>query len=100
MAQGIAVVDYVEGQEPVLDDPTALTEEVNRDFMNKLALTITRFEEVLGAGNADMSLGDLHKFIDARGNALDMLDDPQLQEWLDKMRTSSRCPFRRFAVSG
>ena len=98
--QGIDVEDYVEGQEPNLQDPTAPTEEVDRDFMDKLAKTITLFEEVLNAGSADVSLGDLRAFLDARGNALDALDDPQLMEWLDHMRQCSRCPYRRFPVSG
>lgn len=98
--QGIAVEDYVEGQEPTLQDPTVASEEVDRDFMDKLAATITRFEEVLNAGSADVSLGDLSDFIDARGNALDMLDDPQLAEWLNAMRQASRCPYRRFPVHG
>ena len=98
--QGIDVEDYVEGQEPDPQDPTVTTEEVDRDFMDKLAKTITMFEEVLNAGQAELSLGDLHQFIDARGNALDALDDVQLNEWLDHMRQSSRCPYRRFPVSG
>lgn len=100
MSSGIDVADYVEGQEPILQDPTATTEEVDRDFMDKLAKAITTFEEVLNAGQADVSLGDLRKFLDARGNALDVLDDPQLAEWLDHMRQTSRCPYRKFAVSG
>ncbi len=98
--QGIDIVDYHKGDAGDLQDPTATHEEVARDFMDKLANTITRFEEVLDAGRAELSLGDLHKFINCRGNALDMLDDPQIQEWLSMMRTASRCPYRRFPISG
>ena len=97
---GIDIVDYHAGNETDLQDPTVLTEEVDRNFMDKLALTITRFEEVLNAGQADVSLGDLRAFLDARGNALDALDDPQLAEWLDRMRQTTRCPYRKFSVSG
>lgn len=98
--QGIDIVDYHAGDEADLQDPTATHEEVERAFMDKLALTITQFEEVLNAGQAELSLGDLHQFIDARGNALDALDDPQLVEWLNVMRLASRCPYRKFAVKG
>lgn len=99
----IAIADYDPDNPndvPDIDDPTALTEEVDRAFMNKLAKTITRLEEVLNVGQADLSINDIGVFLDARGNALDMLDDPQLAEWLDKMRQVSRCPFRRFSVRG
>ena len=97
---GIDVVDYHAGDETDLQDPTATHEEVARDFMDKLAKTITRFEEVLNAGQADVSLRDLSNFINARGDALDMLDDPQLAEWLNAMRLASRCPYRKFSVRG
>lgn len=97
---GIDVTDYVEGQEPVLQDPTAPTEEVDRDFMDKLARVLTTFEEALDAGKADLSLNDLRAWLDARGSALDELDDPQLAEWLKYMRESSRCRYRRFSVRG
>ena len=98
--QGIDVVDYHAGDETDLQDPTVTSEEVDRSFMDKLAATITRFEEVLKAGNADISIRDLSDFINARGDALDMLDDPQLAEWLNAMRQASRCPYRRYAVKG
>ena len=44
---GIDVVDYVEGEEPEMQDPTAPFEEVDRNFMDQLALLITKFEEVM-----------------------------------------------------
>lgn len=98
--QGIDIVDYHAGDETDLQDPTVTTEEVDRSFMDKLANTVTRFEEVLNAGSQDISIRDLTDFVNARGDALDMLDDPQIAEWLAKMREVSRCRYRRFAVRG
>ena len=97
---GIQTEDYVEGQEPNMNDATAPFEEVDRKFMDKLAKLVTKFEEVLDVGNGDLRLGDLHKYIEARGNALDLMDDPELTAWLDHMRQTARCPFRKFAISG
>ncbi len=98
MNNGIDIQDYQEGVEPDLQDPTALTEEVDKAFMDKLAKTVTKFEEVLCVGSGDLSLNDLHKWIDVRGDALDMLDDLEIAEWLTHMRQISRCPFRKFGV--
>ena len=98
MSNGIDVVDYHAGDETALQDPTVKTEEVDRNLMDKLALTVTRFEEVLNAANADFSIRDLSDFVDARGEALDMLDDPLIADWLQDMRTKSRCRFRKFSV--
>ena len=96
--KGIAVEDYVADQEPELTDPTDPHEQVDRDFMDKLGEFITRVEEVVDAGNGDLRLADLSKFITARGNVLDMLDDPQLQAWLDHMRQTARVRYRRYTV--
>jgi len=98
MTNGISVVDYHAGDETDLQDPTDPNETVDRKLMDKLALTITRFEEFLSAGNEDFSIRDLSDFIATRGNALDMLDDPQIAEWLLHMRDTSRCRYRKFAV--
>ena len=95
---GIDVVDYHAGSEMDLVDPTDPHEKVERQFMDRVAKTLTRMEEVLLAGDADMSLSDLSKFLEARGEALDMLDDPEISGWLDHMRQMQRCPFRKFAV--
>ncbi len=96
----IAIADYDGDNEVELQDPTALTEEVDKAFMNKLAKTLTRFEDVLAVGQADLNLNDIHRFIDARGEALDQLDDLEIAEWLNHMRKTARCPFRRFTIDG
>ena len=98
--QGIDVLDYHAGDETDLSDPTDPTESVDREFMNKLAQTITKVEECLQVGSGDLSISDLSKFIVARGDVLDMLEDPEMQAWLQWMRERNRSPFRRFGVSG
>lgn len=97
---GIAVEDYVADKEPELTDPTDPYEQVDRDFMDQLAKLLTKVEEVLQVGTYELSLADMGKFISARGDVLDLLEDPVLAGWLDHMRQTARCPYRRFAVSG
>lgn len=92
----ILVEDYVEGMDAPVSDPTAPDEQVQTNFMNKLALILTKAEEVSGRGDSDV--GIVH-FINTRGDLLDMLDDPQVQEWLAWMRECARCPARRYQVS-
>ena len=100
VATGIAIQDYESGDVNDLQDPTDPYEQVDREFMNQLAQLITKFEEVLDVGNGDMVLSDIGKFIAMRGDALDLIEDPVMSAWLDNMRQTARCPFRRFAVSG
>lgn len=83
-----------------LQDPTAVDEVVMRSLMNKLAKAFTRFEEVLLVGDADMTINDIRVLIEARGEALDWFDDPEISEWLKRMRDTARCRHRRFAIRG
>jgi len=94
---GIAIEDYVPDQEVQLEDPTDPYDQVEKAFMDKLAKMITHGEEALQAG--DYSL-DSDEFFDRRGSFLDLLDDPQVAEWLNYMRTRARAPYRRFSVRG
>ena len=91
----IIVENYVPGMEPPVQDPTAKDEQVETQFMNKLALILTKAEEVSGRGDSDV--GVVHFFY-TRGDLLDLLDDPQVQEWLKWMRECARCPARRYTV--
>lgn len=94
----ITVANYDPNQEIELEDPTDPNEVVERKLMNKLALLATRMEEVLSAGDAEMTVSELSKFLALRGDLLDELDDPDIKVWLQKMRETSRCPYRRWAV--
>lgn len=98
MSNEIAIEDYVEGQEPIVQDPSDPHEKVERVWMNKIALLLTTVEEALQAGRGDVSISDLNKFVEARGEVLDRLDDPDITGWLDHMRTVNRCRFRRFPI--
>lgn len=91
----IIVEDYVEGMEAPVSDPTTKDEQVETAFMNRLALIVTKAEEVLGHGDSDV--GIMH-FMNTRGDLLDMLDNPQIQEWLKWMRECARCPARRYTI--
>ena len=76
--------------------PAATTEPVKKTFMNKLAKLLTKAEEALGQGDSEV---DISLLAANRGDLLDLLDDPEIFEWLKKMRDSSRCPYRRWQVS-
>lgn len=92
---GIEVKDYFADGAVDLQDPTDPEETVERVFMDKLARTLTKAEEVVAAGDSDIGI---MSFMNLRGDLLDLLDDPEVQTWLKRMRESSRCPFRRFTV--
>lgn len=94
----IAVQDYDPNMAVELEDPTDPHETVERKLMNKLALLATRMEELLNAGDADMTVSQLSALIAARGDLLDELDDPLIRTWLQNMRSSARCPHRRYTV--
>ena len=79
-----------------LASPVATTEPVKKTFMNKLAKLLTKTEEALGQGDSEV---DVSLLAANRGDLLDLLDDPEVFEWLKKMRDSSRCPYRRWQVS-
>lgn len=64
---------------------TDTNEPVEKELLNKLALMITRAEECFAED------GERNAFVD-------MLDDPTVAQFLDGMRKSGRCPFRRFPV--
>lgn len=98
MSNEIAIEDYVEGMEPITQDPSDPHEKVERKWLNKVALLLTTVEEALQSGRGDVSISDLSKFIEARGEVLDRLDDPDITGWLDHMRKLNRCRFRRFPV--
>ena len=92
----IDIQDYHAGGEAALQDPTATHEEVEKQFMDKLARVITHAEEALQAGTHNI---DSDQFFGYRGDFLDLMEDPQMRDWLEHMRRLSRAPYRRFAVS-
>lgn len=99
----VSIMDYnpaIPEQDIELQDPTSPEEVVHRTLMDKLARAFTRFEELLLAGDPDMTISDLQKFMAARGNALDWFNDPEISVWLKQMRESARCPHRRYSVRG
>lgn len=95
---GISVQDYEPGMAVELEDPTDPVEEVEKSLMNRLAVLLTRLEELLNAGDAEMTISQLSGFIELRGDLLDELDDPEIRTWLQKMRESSRAPHRRYTL--
>ena len=94
----IAVQDYDPNMAVELEDPTDPNETVERKLMDKLALLATRMEEMLNAGDAEMTISQLSTFIATRGDLLDELDDPIIKAWLQKMREAARCPHRRYTL--
>lgn len=92
---GIIINDYHAEDAAEVQDPYA-PEAVERPFMNKLGTLVTYAEEALQAGEMDVNSDE---FYDRRGNFLDLLNDPQMQQWLMWMRQQKRCPFRRFSLA-
>ena len=83
----------------IVQDPTDPEETVQRSLVDKLGFVLTKVEELLLRGDAEMTLGQLASYFESRGEVLDLLDDPEIQEWLLSMRERNRTPFRKFAVS-
>lgn len=94
----ISVSDYSPDMAVELEDPTDPEETVQRAMMDKLAVLYTRMEEMLNAGDPDMTVRQLTELMERRGEILDSLDDPELRVWIQKMRESSRVPFRRYGL--
>jgi hypothetical protein len=92
----IDVQDYHTGDPVNLQDPSDPNEQVERVLMDKLGEFVTRVEEALSLGTADL---DGEDFIMARGNVLDMYQDRDITVWLNKMRQLSRVRFRVYAVA-
>ena len=96
--RGISVLDYEPDMAVELEDPTDPEETVQRSLMNKLGMLCTQMEELLNAGDADMTIRQLLDLMDQRGDLLDALQDPEIIQWLQQMRESSRVPYRRYSV--
>lgn len=94
----ISVSDYQPDMDVELEDPTDPEETVQRTLMDKLAVFYTRMEEMLNAGDPDMTVRQLLDLMERRGELLDSLDDPELRVWIQKMREAARVPFRRYGV--
>jgi hypothetical protein len=78
------------------DDPIAKEDTLPRSLLDALAKTLTKTEELLRRGDAEISSD---AFLQTRGTVLDMFDHPDIAQWLDDMRKVNRCPFRRFGVA-
>ena len=96
--RGISVLDYEPDMAVELEDPTDPNEIVKRVLMNKLGVLCTQMEELLNAGDADLTVRQLLEFIEKRGDLLDALQDPDITTWLQQMRESSRIPYRRYTL--
>lgn len=92
----IDVQDYHTGDPVNLQDPTDPNEQVERVLMDKLGEFVTRAEEVMNLGTAEL---DSEKFIMARGELLDLFQDQTLNTWLQRMRRLSRIRFRIYPVA-
>lgn len=90
------IQDYVAGQELEAVDPTDPFESVERAFMDKLAHMVTTAQNMLSYGDAEVVLDD--SFYLQRGEFLDLLQDPQISEWLRWMRLQNRAKFQTYAV--
>ena len=94
----ISVQDYQPDMAVELEDPTDPEETVQKSLMNKLGALCTHMEELLNAGDADMTVRQLLDLMDKRGDLLDALQDPEIKTWLELMRSTSRTPYRRWTL--
>lgn len=84
----MTIHDYEAGME-IMDDPTDPKELVDRKLMNKLALALTHAQEI--------SEPDPHSD-DKRERLKNSLNDPDVANFLDRMRKANRCPFQQWGV--
>lgn len=101
--KNVMIQDYHAGME-IVDTEAETEEQINGKLLNLLAKAVTHADELSDTArdliyNSDFSEEDKQRFSQRLGEFLDMLDNPAVADFLDRMRKTSRCPFKRYGVT-